>query len=90
MDRPPRNQYRPRKMAVICGAAIAAALFTPVPATADVIHPPWDKAIADSAETTPPIPRPDTLAQSLISIGMIGMGLSMGGLVIVAYRRRQW
>jgi hypothetical protein len=90
MDRPPRNQYRPRKMAVICGAAIAAALFTPVPATADVIHPPWDKSIAGSAATTPPIPRPDTLAQSLISIGMIGMGLSMGGLVIVAYRRRQW
>ena len=88
MDRPPSNQYRPRKMAAICGAAVAAALFTPVPATADVIERPRDKAIVGM--TTPALPTPDRLALSLISTGMIGIGLSMGGLVIVAHRRKQW
>jgi hypothetical protein len=76
-------------MAAICTAAVAAALFTPVPATADVIERPRDQAIAGTA-TTPVLPKPDRLALSLISTGMIGIGLSMGGLVIVAHRRRQW
>jgi hypothetical protein len=76
-------------MAAICGAAVAAALFTPVPATADVIERPRDQAIVGTT-TMPALPAPDTLALSLISTGMIGIGLSMGGLVIVAHRRKQW
>jgi hypothetical protein len=76
-------------MAAICGAAVAAALFTPVPATADVIERPLNQAIIGTT-TMPALPAPDTLALSLISTGMIGIGLSMGGLVIVAHRRRQW
>lgn len=76
-------------MAAICGAAVAAALFTPVPATADVIERPRDAAIA-GLTAIPALPTPDRLAMSLISTGMIGIGLSMGGLVIVAHRRRQW
>jgi hypothetical protein len=76
-------------MAAICGAAVAAALFTPVPATADVIERPRDQAIAGTA-MTPALPTADTLALSLVSTGMIGIGLSMGGLVIVAHRRKQW
>jgi hypothetical protein len=91
MDEPPstsRTQYRPRRLGAICCAAVAAALFTPVPATADVINPPRPQAIARTAAVhTPP---PEALAQSLISTGMIGIGLSIGGLVIVAYRRRRW
>ncbi len=76
-------------MAAICTAAVAAALFTPVPATADVIDRPRDRAIAGPAAAVA-LPAPDTLALSLISTGMIGIGLSMGGLVIVTHRRKQW
>ena len=76
-------------MAAICTAAVAAALFTPVPATADVIERPRDQAMAGTA-AAPALPSPNTLAMSLISTGMIGIGLSMGGLVIVSHRRRQW
>ena len=75
-------------MAAICTAAVAAALFTPVPATADVIERPRDRVIAGTAAAA--LPAPDTLALSHISTGMIGIGLSMGGLVIVAHRRKQW
>lgn len=89
MDQPPSNQYRPRRLAVACVAAVAAALFTPVPATADVISqaqaPEMVRVSAVRAFHTP-----DRLAQSLISTGMIGIGLAMGGLVIVTHRRRQW
>jgi len=76
-------------MAAICGAAVAAALFTPVPATADVIERPRDQSIAGIPMTSA-LSKADRLALSLISAGMIGIGLSMGGLVIVAHRRRQW
>jgi hypothetical protein len=30
------------------------------------------------------------LAGLLISIGMIGVGVAMGGLAVVTHRRRQW
>lgn len=76
-------------MAVICAAAIAAALFTPVPATAEVIKAPRQQVVSGTI-TTPAVPQPDRLALALISTGMIGIGLAMGGLVIVAHRRKQW
>lgn len=131
-----------RRLAALCGAAIAAALFTPVPATADVGVKPVAPHIAVSAPepvqasqpiarfaaapvaaTTKTVPvsalannavstnaapavavaassprtssttmasRPEVLAQSLISTGMVGIGLALGGIVIVTYRRRQW
>ncbi|HEX6682836.1 MAG TPA: hypothetical protein VF062_08575 [Candidatus Limnocylindrales bacterium] len=75
---------------MICTAAVAAALFTPVPATAEVIERPRMGAVAAAPTAMPQIAPPDTLALSLVSTGLIGIGLSMGGLVIVAYRRRQW
>ncbi|MDI1464184.1 hypothetical protein QEZ54_24705 [Catellatospora sp. KI3] len=39
--------------------------------------------------TTHTLP-PDLMARSLISTGMIGIGLAVGGIAIVSYRRRQW
>lgn len=89
MDEPPNNtQYRPRRLAVACGAAVAAALFTPVPATADVINAPSPDIVRTSAVRA--FHTPNALAQSLISTGMIGIGLAMSGLVIVSHRRREW
>jgi hypothetical protein len=91
MDEPPSRQYRPRRLTAICGAALAAALFTPVPATADGIA----KAdaptvgVVSTVQSTQALDA-DTLALSLISTGLIGLGLAMGGLVIVAHRRRQY
>jgi len=75
-----------RRWAAVCGAAVAAAFFTPVPATADVIP----RAAPDRQAAVPSRPDTDTMAQSLISTGMIGIGLAMGGLVIVTHHRRQW
>ncbi|WP_117213386.1 hypothetical protein [Allorhizocola rhizosphaerae] len=91
MDEPPSTQYRPRRLTAICGAALGAALFTPVPATADDIGK-ADAPTVDVASTVQSIQAldPDTLALSLISTGLIGLGLAMGGLVIVAHRRRQY
>ncbi len=92
MDEPPSNQYRPRRLTVVCGAALAAALFTPVPATADGTGGADTQAVSAATTTVQSIPTsdPDTFALSLISAGMIGLGLAMGGLVIVAHRRRQY
>lgn len=93
MDEPPSTQYRPRRLTVVCGAALAAALFTPVPATADGTGFAGAHAPTVSAATTVqslPVTDVDTLALSLISTGMIGLGLAMGGLVIVAHRRRRY
>jgi hypothetical protein len=92
------NQYRKRRLAALSSAAVAAALFTPVPATADIARPFADRTVVVNAaedvssqqlaaESTPP---EETLAQGLISTGLVGIGLAMGGLVIVAHRRRQW
>lgn len=89
MDKPTTNQYRPRRLAAACGAAVAAALFTPVPATADVISQAQAPEIVRSS-TMRALHTHDRLAQSLISTGMIGIGLALGGLVIVTHRRRQW
>lgn len=97
MHEPPHHQYRPRRLAALCGAALAAALFTPVPAAGDAGL--TASALAATVETTErvaPVQPAHTplatgaLAQSLISTGMIGIGLAMGGLVIVTHRRRQW
>jgi hypothetical protein len=90
------SQYRKRRLAALCGAAVAAALFTPVPATADIARPFADRTVtisaAGSASDNQSAARRggDPLAQGLISTGLIGMGLAMGGLVIIAHRRRQW
>ncbi len=73
----------------LCGAALAAALFTPVPATADTSERAPVKAPPPAVKTHTPMSAGD-LSQSLISTGMIGIGLAMGGLVIVTHRRRQW
>lgn len=98
MDEPPSTTYRPRRLAAVCGAALAAALFTPIPAstaqadnaapvrvstvqTVSTVH-----TVAASTEAD----EVDQLAQSLISTGLIGVGLALGGLVIVTHRRRQW
>jgi hypothetical protein len=139
---------RPRRLAALCGAAIAAALFTPVPATANIgakqvaphiaVSAPEPveadlpivrfaaapatvptksvpaRAVATHAISTGTAPstavapataveassqrtssitsatRSEVLAQSLISTGMVGIGLALGGIVIVTYRRRQW
>lgn len=89
MDEPPSKQYRQqRRLAAISGAAVAAALFTPVPATAETAPRPDAATVAVS---TAPVAMPTPqLAGLLISSGMIGVGLAMGGLVIVTHRRRQW
>ncbi|HCT75379.1 MAG TPA: hypothetical protein DGG94_09245 [Micromonosporaceae bacterium] len=88
-DEPPSNYRKPRRLVALCGAAFAAALFTPVPATADVVEQPQGLAAPVRVSTlhTPPT---EQLAESLISTGMIGIGLAMGGLVIITHRRRQW
>ncbi len=89
MDEPPSKQYRKqRRLAAVCGAAVAAALFTPVPATAETAPTTEPAMVAVSTvHSTASSPQ---LAGLLISTGMIGVGLAMGGLVIVTHRRRQW
>ena len=92
MHEPPQHhhQYRQKRLAALCGAALAAAVFTPVPATADPVgreNAPVPTAVVQQVHT--PMAA-GALAHSLISTGMIGIGLSMGGLAIVAHRRRQW
>ncbi|MEV4413520.1 hypothetical protein [Catellatospora sp. NPDC049609] len=73
-------------------------MFTPVPATAGVTEGRAATAAAAPAaqQAAPPaafvehtVPS-ELLAKSLISTGMIGIGLALGGIVIVSYRRRQW
>lgn len=94
----PTIPHRPHRLAALCGAALAAAFFTPVPATAGVAQvQPATVAAAPAMQQAPsPVAithhsvSPDLMARSLISTGMIGIGLAMGGLVIVTYRRRQW
>jgi hypothetical protein len=91
---PPTAHYdkrygKHRRLAAICGAAIAAALFTPVPATAETNPRPAPATVAVST-VHPAMPTSPRLAGLLISTGMIGVGLAMGGLVIVTHRRRQW
>lgn len=85
MDEPPSSsQYRPRRLAILCGAALAAALFTPVPATAfAAVQPPIASTVATA-------PAGNVLADALISTGMAGMVLAVGGLLFVAVRRRQY
>lgn len=91
MDEPPSENHRkPRRLAAICGAAVAAALFTPVPATADTAHRPQPQPAVQTVAAVHHTPSSAQLAHSLISTGMIGIGLAMGGLVIVTHRRRQW
>lgn len=91
MDEPPSDHYRSRRLAVWCAAAVGAALFTPVPAIADVIERPAAQNTVQAAPARQAAsPQPDVLADLLISAGMIGIGLSMGGLVIVTHLRRQY
>ncbi|GHJ46625.1 hypothetical protein Cs7R123_39670 [Catellatospora sp. TT07R-123] len=89
------------RLAALCGAALAAALFTPVQATAGSgeARPAAQYAAQAPAPEQAPAPAglhtthnlpPELMARSLISTGMIGIGLAVGGIVIVAYRRRQW
>jgi hypothetical protein len=88
-NEPPTTNYgKQRRLAVVCGAAVAAAFFTPVPATAGTTPRPAPATVAVST-VHPPAPTPH-LAGLLISTGMIGVGLAMGGLVVVTHRRRQW
>jgi hypothetical protein len=93
-DAPPTTHYgkrahgKQRRLAVVCGAAVAAAFFTPVPATAETAPRPAPATVAVST-VNPPVPTPN-LAGLLISTGMIGVGVAMGGLVVVTHRRRQW
>jgi hypothetical protein len=90
--------HRPHRLAALCGAALAAALFTPVPATAGVAEEAAATAAAApvAQQAPPPAAFPEytepseLMARSLISTGMIGIGLALGGIVIVTYRRRQW
>ncbi len=91
---PPTIEYekrygKQRRLAAVCGAAVAAAFFTPVPATAETNPRPAPAAVAVST-VHPAMPTPPQLAGLLISTGMIGVGLAMGGLVVVTHRRRQW
>ncbi len=90
--------HRPHRLAALCGAALAAALFTPVPATAGATEGTAATAAAApvAQQAPPPAAFPEhtvpseLLARSLISTGMIGIGLALGGIVIVTHRRRQW
>lgn len=93
------SQYRKRRLAALCSAAVAAALFTPVPATAEMARPFAGRTVminaagnAQSEQQTTAVDAASSelLAQGLISAGLIGIGLAMGGLVIVGHRRRQW
>jgi hypothetical protein len=89
--------HRSHRLAALCGAALAAALFTPVPATAGtaevraatVADASTRQALAPAAATSHSVPS-ELMARSLISTGMIGIGLALGGIVIVTHRRRQW
>jgi hypothetical protein len=93
-NEPPTARYgkqphgKQRRLAAICGAAVAAALFTPVPATAETTPRPAPATVAVS--TVHPTSSTPHLAGLLISTGIVGVGLAMGGLVIVTHRRRQW
>ncbi|MFC7247396.1 hypothetical protein ACFQO7_33460 [Catellatospora aurea] len=89
--------HRSHRLAALCGAALAAALFTPVPATAGTTEV-RAATVADASTRQAPPPAavtahsvpPELMARSLISTGMIGIGLALGGIVIVTHRRRQW
>jgi hypothetical protein len=90
--------YTTRRLAALCGAAIAAAIFTPVPATADAGPPAVEPTVMMSVPASAQQAQPsadrgrsaDLIAQSLISTGTIGIGLALSGIVIVSHRRRQW
>ncbi|WP_166381652.1 hypothetical protein [Catellatospora methionotrophica] len=90
--------HRSHRLAALCGAALAAALFTPVPATAGTDEVRAATVADASSARQAPVPvavkthavPPELLAPSLISTGMIGIGLALGGIVIVTHRRRQW
>ncbi|WP_144119857.1 hypothetical protein [Catellatospora sichuanensis] len=90
--------HRPHRLAALCGAALAAAFFTPVPATAGATEVRAATVADASIARQAPLPAavsahsvpPELMARSLISTGMIGIGLALGGIVIVTHRRRQW
>jgi hypothetical protein len=96
-ERPSSSHDRPRRLAILCGAALAAAFFTPVPATAfAAVQPlqplrpgPMVSNVHTVAHTTSE-PAGNALAATLIAAGMTGIALAAGGLVIVAVRRRQY
>jgi hypothetical protein len=99
MDEPSSNGHdRHRRFAILCGAALAAAVFTPVPATAFAAVQPLRPAasiasIASNVHTvahTTDQPQRNLLAGALITTGVAGLLLAAGGLVIVAVRRRQY
>jgi hypothetical protein len=96
MDEPSSNGHdRQRRFAILCGAALAAAVFTPVPATAIAAVQPLRPAalITSNVHTvahTTSQPKRNVLAGALIATGMAGLVLATGGLVIVAVRRRQY
>ncbi|GAA1366459.1 hypothetical protein GCM10009661_19220 [Catellatospora chokoriensis] len=90
--------HRSHRLAALCGAALAAAFFTPVPATAGTTEvraatvadaSTTRQAAAPAVVSAHSVP-PELMARSLISTGMIGIGLALGGIVIVTHRRRQW
>jgi hypothetical protein len=88
-ERPTTNDYRSGRLAILCGAALAAAVFTPVPAKAIAAMQPGRPAV--TAMSTVHTTRAGSfLAEALISTGMAGLGLAAGGLVIVAVRRRRY
>ncbi len=88
MDEPPSSsQIRPRRLAILCGAALAAAVFTPVPATAFAAGSPTHSIAAPIAQAAP---ARNPLAEALISTGMAGLVFAGGGLVYVTVRRRQY
>jgi len=91
MDEPPSTtQNRPGRLAILCGAALAAAVFTPVPATAFAAMQPLPYRPIASTMHTAEAPAPNVAAEALISIGMAGLGLASGGVLLVAVRRRQY
>lgn len=88
MDEPPSStQIRPRRLAILCGAALAAAVFTPVPATAFAAGQPVESITIPIAQASPVH---NALAEGLISTGMAGLVLAGSGLVYVTVRRRQY
>lgn len=92
-----RSSHRSR-LAAVAVAVTAAAMFTPIRAGAEgdgepAVQPEAPSAgISSQAGTAldADTVSTDMLAQSLISSGMIGLGLAIGGLVIVGHRRRRW
>jgi hypothetical protein len=97
MDEPPSSstQYRPRRLAIICGAALAAAVFTPIPVKAFAAAQPLRLAMSTvstiwTTSTVHTGSAGNALAVALISTGMVGLGLAASGLVIVAMRRRRY